>query len=103
MKRVYLHSGWRPFGIEKNLRDKGFAEIRHVSGRKKGDLEFHVPGNTDVVLVLTNFVCHGLARKIKVVAHKAQFKTIFARCSWVHIDGALSLIPELEATGRGRS
>jgi hypothetical protein len=82
---ILIVGGDRLGNIEKNLkREMGFTEIQHISGRKKRDLD-RVSGNTDVVLVLTDFVGHELAGKIKERARAADSKTFFARRSWAHI------------------
>lgn len=99
---IFIVGGDRLGNIEKNLWDKGFTEIRHVSGRKKGDLGSRVPDKADVVLVLTDFICHGLAKKIKAGARHAQSRTLFARRSWVHIERALRSLPEFAPVEKGR-
>lgn len=75
--------------IVENLREIGFQDIQHVSGRKKRHLDLNVARSVDVVLVLTDFVNHQLARTIKDACRNAPCRTVFARRAWCHIKGEM--------------
>lgn len=82
---ILIVGGDRLGNIPNNLKDHGFSEIKHLSGRKIGHMAVDLPCEVDVVLVFTDCVSHGLAVKVKKDAQKRGVKTIFARRSWVHV------------------
>lgn len=49
-----------------------------------------IPQEVDVVLILTNYVNHGCAVKIKEKARKMGVKTLFTRRAWSHISEMLA-------------
>lgn len=75
--------------IKGNLKMCGFEKIEHITGRKKGDLRFEIPLNTDMVLVLTDYVSHQLTEVIKKKSKKCNAKFLFAKRSWTHIQNHL--------------
>lgn len=89
---ILIIGGDRLGNIIRNLQDIGFEDIQHVSGRKKGHLELKVNRPVDVVLVLTDFVGHELARKIKESFKDTSCRTVFARRSWCHIKGKMDRV-----------
>ncbi|MEW6540537.1 MAG: DUF2325 domain-containing protein [Bacillota bacterium] len=98
---ILIIGGDRLGSILDNLRRLGFKDIRHVSGRKKGDLELKVTQNVDVVLVLTDYVNHGLARKIKGTCRNGPCRTVFARRAWCHIKSEMDRVLCDECCGAG--
>ncbi|MBU4554268.1 MAG: DUF2325 domain-containing protein, partial [Candidatus Desulforudis sp.] len=86
---ILIIGGDRLGNILENLRRMGFKDIQHVSGRKKGHLELKVTSKVDVVLILTDFVNHELAKKIKGAYKNGSCQTIFARRAWCHIKGEM--------------
>lgn len=75
--------------ITTKLKDVGFTEIKHLSGRKRGHLTYEMPRKLDIVLVLTDYVNHRLAAQIKEKARERGTKTVFARRTWANIFQAL--------------
>lgn len=75
--------------IEGKLKEAGFEEIFHVSGRKKQTLKT-IPENVNSILVLTDYVNHNLSREMKVKAKKRKVPIYFARRSWTSIYHALN-------------
>ncbi|CEO90118.1 DUF2325 domain-containing protein [Syntrophaceticus schinkii] len=86
---VFIVGGDYLGNIPAKLKGFGFTEIMHLSGRKKGHVAVEIPSQVDVVLVLTNYVNHGCAVKIKEKARKMGAKTLFARRAWSHISEML--------------
>ncbi|MEW5763040.1 MAG: DUF2325 domain-containing protein [Bacillota bacterium] len=86
---VLVIGGDRLGRIPDRLRNAGFAEVEHVTGRKKRDVLFRIAAHHDVVVVLTDFVNHGLARRIKEQAKDEGKHVVFARRSWSDISRAL--------------
>lgn len=72
--------------ILENLRGYGFDDITHVTGRKKSDVAYDIPCNTDVVLILTDFVSHKMSKTMKKKGKETNTKVIFAKRSWPHIE-----------------
>jgi hypothetical protein len=86
---VFIVGGDYLGNIPAKLKGFGFTEIMHLSGRKKGHVTVEIPSQVDVVLVLTNYVNHGCAVKIKEKARKMGVRTLFARRAWSHISEML--------------
>lgn len=68
--------------ITDKLRENGFNKIGHVTGRKKGDRKVKIPENTDLVLVLTDYVGHNMAEIIKERSRRSDVEVMFCRRSW---------------------
>ena len=77
-------------GITSKLKLLGYTEVKHLSGRKKGHFTVDLPCQVDVILVLIDYVSHGLAEKVKEEARGRGIKTVFARRAWSHIFKALT-------------
>lgn len=86
---VFIVGGDYLGNIPDKLKGFGFTEIMHLSGRKKGHVTVEIPSQVDVVLVLTNYINHGCAVKIKEQARKMGIKTLFARRAWSDISKML--------------
>lgn len=69
--------------IRDNVKDLGFEEITHLSGRKKSKFRnFEIPADTDFVLVMTDYINHAVMRKVKNAAKERGVSVIYARRSW---------------------
>ncbi|MBP2018178.1 hypothetical protein J2Z79_001577 [Symbiobacterium terraclitae] len=66
--------------IGQNLRNIGFTDVKHVTGRTERRVE--IPAGTELVIVLIDYVNHNLARWVKEQAKARQLPIIFARRSW---------------------
>lgn len=86
---VLVIGGDKLGNIKDNLKEVGFHSISHLSGRKKSQKTFKIPENTDVVLVLTDFVNHQITKTIKKQVKSENTKVLYSKRSWVHIDECL--------------
>ncbi|MCK4258618.1 MAG: DUF2325 domain-containing protein [Halanaerobiales bacterium] len=60
--------------------------IMHVAGRKNSACRnFQIPCNTDLVLVLTDFVNHNLMKKAKKEVEKNEIDILYSKRSWSSI------------------
>ncbi len=58
----------------------------HVAGRKNSACRnFQIPCNTDLVLVLTDFVNHNLMKKAKKEVEKNEIDILYSKRSWSSI------------------
>ncbi|ADQ14455.1 DUF2325 domain-containing protein [Halanaerobium hydrogeniformans] len=72
--------------IENNVRKLGFDQITHLPGRKKSKFRnFNIPGEVDVVLVMTDYINHAVMKKVKRAAKAKDLNVIYARRSWAAI------------------
>lgn len=72
--------------ITQKLSENGFSDIQHISGRKSGDKKIKIPCETDLVLVLIDFIGHALMNNIKKESKKYGVKITFSKRSWTHIE-----------------
>lgn len=72
--------------ISQKLMDTGFSDIQHVSGRKPSDRKLKISSETDLVLVLVDFIGHSLMSSIKKESKKHGVKITFSKRSWTHIE-----------------
>lgn len=87
---VLVVGGDRLGEITSKLKMLGFTEVKHLSGRKKGHFIMDLPQQVDIILVLIDYVSHGLAEKVKQEARGKGIRTVFARRAWSHIFQALN-------------
>ena len=71
--------------IIQKLSENGFSEIQHISGRKPADKKFKISYETDLVLVLVDFINHSLMNTIKKESKKYGVQITFSKRSWIHI------------------
>ncbi|SHH93554.1 DUF2325 domain-containing protein [Clostridium grantii] len=81
--------------IRENLKERGFDKIMHVTGRKKSEKLYTIPENTDMVLVLTDFVNHQMYKAIKKQVKSAETKILYSKRSWIYIDETLNSMKNL--------
>ncbi|OAA94764.1 DUF2325 domain-containing protein [Clostridium coskatii] len=82
---ILVVGGDRLGNIEDKLREKGFNEIGHVTGRKKGDRKIKIHENTDLVLVLIDYIGHNMANIIKERSSRNNVEVMFCKRSWPSI------------------
>ncbi|WP_019552273.1 DUF2325 domain-containing protein [Propionispira raffinosivorans] len=75
--------------IEKNLATYGAAKISHVSGRATLDQKIAIPQTAGLVVILTDCVNHGTARRAKAVAKAQGIPAIFSKRSWCWLEKKL--------------
>ncbi|MBP1753369.1 MAG: chemotaxis protein CheY [Geobacteraceae bacterium] len=67
--------------IEKIINDRGVRKIEHWTGRKAGDLKKIVPKDTRLVVLLCDYLNHGLAKKVRGDANRLGLPVIYCRRS----------------------
>ncbi len=67
--------------IEKIITDRGVPKVRHWTGRKAGDLKRTVPKDTQFVVLLLDYLNHGLAKKVRGDADRLGLPVIYCRRS----------------------
>ncbi len=67
--------------LERIIADRGVRRIEHWTGRKSGDLRRTVPKDTGLVVLLCDYLNHGLARKIKTDAERLGLPVLYCRRS----------------------
>ncbi|MCR2044309.1 DUF2325 domain-containing protein [Anaerosalibacter massiliensis] len=75
--------------IENNLKEKGFNRITHITGRRSREQTYKVPKDTDVVLILTDYVNHQTSKNVKKQVKNSKSKVIFSKRSWASISKSL--------------
>lgn len=76
--------------VVKGLKDRGFDEIEHVSGRKNGDKVNSVVNRAnkfDLVIVLTDYINHCVVTNLK--SKYSRKNIIYCRRSWPLIEKSL--------------
>ncbi|MDG5786060.1 DUF2325 domain-containing protein [Evansella sp. AB-P1] len=90
MASLLVIGGDKLGAIPSHLKDVGFHEIIHIDGRKVQMVKREIPDNIDLILVLTDFINHNLAKKIKDKANKKDVPICFSRRSWCAIYQSLT-------------
>ncbi|MFZ5649179.1 MAG: DUF2325 domain-containing protein [Bacillota bacterium] len=81
--------------IEVNLKNLGCRCLTHLKGRKNiHRRNLHIPEGTDLVLVLTDYVDHNIARSIKDSAKSKCIPVIFSRRSWACLSQKINCLRE---------
>lgn len=81
--------------IEVNLKNLGCRCLSHLKGRKNiHRRNLNIPEGTDLVLVLTDYVDHNIARSIKCSAKSKSIPVIFSKRSWSCLSQKLNLIKD---------
>ncbi len=65
--------------IKQVLSSEGLDTTDHWTGRKPGDLKKSIPNDTGVVIVLTDYINHGLMNKIRTDSSKRGLPVLFCR------------------------
>ncbi|ANB57139.1 hypothetical protein GFC29_2138 [Anoxybacillus sp. B7M1] len=71
--------------ITDKLINSGFKEIIHLDGRKVNMVKRDIPEHIDLVLVMTDYVNHNLAKVIKQKAKNQEKPIYFVKRSWSSI------------------
>ncbi|SJZ71175.1 DUF2325 domain-containing protein [Selenihalanaerobacter shriftii] len=69
--------------IPNRLKQLGFDCVSHITGRKCKAC--HLTKETDMVLVLTDYVSHNLCNQVKAQAKDKDLSILFCRRSWARI------------------
>ena len=68
------------------LAQRGYESIHHWSGRRQSECHRSMPADLNLVVVLVDYVNHGLARSVKQMANRQKVPIIFSRRSVGQID-----------------
>ncbi|ADU31736.1 DUF2325 domain-containing protein [Evansella cellulosilytica] len=85
MASLLIYGGDQLGSIPKQLENIGFHHILHIDGRKTRTVKKEIPENVDLILILTDFINHNLAKKIKARAEKKDIPICYSRRSWCAI------------------
>jgi len=75
--------------IADNLQSLGYDEIFHIKGRKTTDIKVKLNKEIKLILVLTDYINHNLARKIKERAKEYAVPVVYSKRSWSNIHANL--------------
>ena len=78
---VLIVGGDRISSIARYLAQNGYKDIRHWDARRNGDAHRYLPQNTRLVVILINFLNHGMAKKIKRDAEQLGVPILFSNNS----------------------
>ena len=67
--------------IKDELQAQGIHKIAHWNGRKQGDKHSVIPGNTELIVVLVNYVNHSSSCKVKKEARRLNLPVIYRKNS----------------------
>lgn len=81
MSSILVIGGDRLGNIIEFLQEKGFQEIHHVTGRKSSQTGVKIPTGTHMILVLTDYVNHNLAKTVKSQAKDRELPILFCKRS----------------------
>ena len=71
--------------IPSNLTKAGIKSLQHFKGRKRVTEDIQIPPNTELVLVITDYISHNIAEIIRRKAKEASLPVIFSKRSWSHL------------------
>lgn len=91
---IFIVGGDNIENINCNLCKNGYCVIKHISGRKGSHKCTGIPKNTDLVLVLIDYVNHKLCEHIKKESKKLGIRTVFAKNGWRNVESLLNLTAE---------
>lgn len=67
--------------IKDELFGRGIVDIEHWNGRKPSEKSRVIPKNTELIVVVTNFINHSLAAKIKKEAKRLNLPVMYSKNS----------------------
>lgn len=79
MKTALIVGGDRIKSVRQALERQGIDEVTHWSGRKPGDSKHPIPRNTELVVILIDWISHALAEKVKRDARTLGMQVLYAR------------------------
>ncbi|WP_139491387.1 DUF2325 domain-containing protein [Brevibacillus dissolubilis] len=89
MSAILIVGGDRLGNITNLLQDAGYQEIHHVTGRKSSEAGVKIPTGVKMILVLTDFVNHNIAKTVKSQAKDRALPIMFCKRSCSAIAKAL--------------
>jgi hypothetical protein len=77
MNTALIVGGDEITGIRRELKNHGIDQITHWSGRKVGDGNKVIPQDTQLIVLVTNWISHSFTKKIKLNASRRGVKVIY--------------------------
>jgi len=82
--------------IATNLKNMGCKNLKHLKGRKNMQKRsLQIPEGTDLVLVITDYVDHNIARSIRDRAKSLSIPVVFSKRSWAYLSQKLNQVKGL--------
>lgn len=78
---VLIVGGDKVTTIKDELFGRGIVDIEHWNGRKPGEKYRVIPKNIELIVVVTNFINHSLASKIKKEAKRLNLPVMYSKNS----------------------
>lgn len=81
------------------LRQKGFTNIEHISGRKGWDKKISIllkVEKADLVIVLVDYINHCIVKNTKEKIKTSKSKAIFSKRSWVQLETHINSFIEMQ-------
>lgn len=77
MSTALIVGGDQIDGIKQELSNFGVTHINHWSGRKVGDGKKVIPHDTDLIVLITDWISHTFTHKIKQNAAKRGLRIVY--------------------------
>ncbi|MFL9608777.1 DUF2325 domain-containing protein [Methylobacillus sp. Pita2] len=77
MSTALIVGGDQIEGIKQELSNFGVTHINHWSGRKVGDGKKAIPHDTDLIVLVTDWISHTFTHKIKQSAAKRGVRIVY--------------------------
>ncbi|MEZ0232136.1 MAG: DUF2325 domain-containing protein [Methylophilaceae bacterium] len=77
MSTALIVGGDQIDGIKQELSNHGITHINHWSGRKVGDGKKIIPHDTELIVLITDWISHTFTHKIKQNAAKRGVKIVY--------------------------
>lgn len=82
--------------IAVHLKSMGCHALNHLKGRKNiHRRNLQIPEGTDLVLVMTDYVDHNIARSIRDRAKSLSIPVVFSKRSWTYLSQKLKNVKGL--------
>lgn len=77
MSTALIVGGDQIDGIKQELASHGITHIKHWSGRKVGDGKKVIPHDTELIVLVTDWISHTFTHKIKQNAAKRGLRVVY--------------------------
>ncbi len=77
MSTALIVGGDQIASIKQELKNFGITDINHWSGRKVGDGKKVIPHNTELIVLITDWISHQFTYKIKQDASKRGVQIVY--------------------------
>lgn len=94
MSTALIVGGDQIDGIKQVLTSQGITRINHWSGRKVGDSKKIIPHDTELIVMVTDWISHNFTHKIKQLAAKRGVRIVYTP------NGPAALLSRLQRINR---